>query len=107
MPKKNHINLTKYYNRAATLPLCLSILLGIFLCAFHEQDPKYTSEYFTNDGFKYTVFLYILLSLALCLLSLTIFANTYKKISDQFLYSVATWLLLLFILLSYSFYKFL
>jgi len=106
MLKKHHTRLITYYNLGATLPFCLIALTGLFLSATHQQDPKYVSEYFTDDGFGQTILLYVVFSLVLCLLSYPIFFNAYKVISDRFIFSLLTWLLLPFLLLGYSFYKF-
>ena len=106
MSKKNHFRLITYYNLGATLPFCLVALTGLFLSALHQQDPKYVSEYFTDDGFGQTIFLYVMLSLAVSLLSYPIFFNAYKIISDRFMISLLTWILLPSVLLAYSFYKF-
>ena len=106
MSKKIHTRLITYYNLGATLPFCLIALTGLFLSALHQQDPKYVSEYFTDDGFGQTIFLYVLLSLAVSLLSYPIFFNAYKVISDNFIISLLSWIFLPSLLLSYSFYKF-
>lgn len=106
MSRKNHIKLTTYYNIGAVLPFALSLLAGLFLSASHEQDPKYVSEYFKDDGFNLTIVFHILLSLLIAVCSLPIFLNVYKKIADHFLNSLLTWFLLPASLLAYSFYQF-
>ncbi|MFT3911520.1 MAG: hypothetical protein QM737_19000 [Ferruginibacter sp.] len=106
MSKKHHTRLITYYNLGATLPFCLIALAGLFLSALHQQDPKYVSEYFIDDGFGQTVFLHVMLSLSISLLSYPIFFNVYKVISDNFIISLLTWFCLPALLLSYSIYKF-
>ncbi len=106
MSKKNHISLIRYYNLGATLPFSLALVIGLFLSASHKPDPNYVSEYFRDDGFGQTVFLYILLSMVTCLLSSALFLNSYKIISDHFAFSILVWMFLPFSLLAYSFYRF-
>lgn len=82
--------LSKYYNKAAILPFGITTVIGIILALTHDGS-TYKSEWSTDDGFVLTVFLTILLSAVIAILSLTIFLNKYSAIKDKALLSLLTW----------------
>ena len=85
--------LSKYYKLAALLPLALTSISGIILSISHDGG-DYKSEWSTDDGFVLTVFLTILLSLMIALLSLTIFLNSKSSIKENIVLSLISWILL-------------
>jgi len=84
-------SLSKYYKFSAILPLGFTTVLGILFSITHDGS-KYKSEWSTDDGFVLTIFLTILLSTFISILSLTIFLNKILIIKANALFSFLSWL---------------
>ena len=87
-------DLNKHYLRGAVIPFAVIAIMGIILRVTHVQDPDYKSDFFPDDGYGETVFLFVSFSFLLMILSLTIFLNNYKIVFNNLLLSLASWLLL-------------
>lgn len=98
------ISLYKYYKLAALLPLGLTTVLGIILSITHDGS-KYKSEWFTDDGFVLTVFLTILLSGFISILSSTILLNKKPAVNTNPFFSFISWVVLPGILSGYVIYQ--
>jgi len=85
--------LSKYYKLAALLPLALTAVSGIILSVTHDGS-NYKSEWSTDDGFVLTVFLIILFSFIVAMLSLTIFLNNRLAIRNNTFFSFLSWIVL-------------
>ena len=85
--------LSKYYKIAALLPFAITTIVGIILALTHDGS-NYKSEWSTDDGFVMTVFLTILLSAVIAILSLTIFLNKYSGIKVKAFFSLLSWIVL-------------
>ena len=86
-------SLFKYYKIAALLPLGLTTVAGIILSIAHDGS-KYRSEWFTDDGFVLTIFLTILLSGLIAILSLTALLHKHSMVKDNSLFSFLSWIVI-------------
>jgi hypothetical protein len=85
--------LSKHFKIATIVPSVYAVVAGIVLALTHDGS-KYKSEWFTNDGFGEGVFLIIVLSGIIYLLSLTIFLNSFQFVQNSSLLSGLAWLAL-------------
>lgn len=103
----NWKSLVKYFRYAAIIPFCIVTVTGIILAIIHKQDPSYRSEYFASDGFGESIFIQVIFSLLVMILSYPLFFNSYKSVAGNFLLSMLCWILLPFILFAVVLYKYL
>lgn len=89
----NSISLFKYYKRATLLPFAGTIAGGIVLVMLHD-DKELQNASLTDDSFGDTVFLMILFSFSICILSLTIFLSRYKQVTGNVFVHLLSWMLL-------------
>jgi hypothetical protein len=87
------IPLSKYFRISAVFPWLITVVAGIILAITHDGS-NYKSEWFTDDGFVFTVVLTILLSGLITLFSTTIFLNSQKNIRNNAFLSFIAWILL-------------
>lgn len=89
----NSISLFKYYKRATLLPFAGTIVGGIVLVMLHD-DKELQTALLADDNFGDTVFLMVLFSFSICILSLTIFLSRYKQVTDSAFLHLLTWMVL-------------
>ncbi|MBS1512320.1 MAG: hypothetical protein JST86_15845 [Bacteroidetes bacterium] len=87
------LSLSKYYKRSAILPFGVVFISGIILNLTHDGS-RYQSEWFTDDGFVFSVGLTILLSIFISLLSLTLLLNQLASVRKNPILSMVCWMLL-------------
>ena len=82
--------LTKYFKIAAIVPFVVVAIAGAILALTHDGS-SYKSEWFTSDGFGETIFLAILLSGFIAILTLPIFLNSLPRIQNNPWFSSLAW----------------
>lgn len=85
--------LSKSYRIATYVPFGTAVIFGVVLTLTNDGS-DYKSEWFVSDGFGETVFLTIILSGIISVLSLTIFLNNFKSVQNNLLFSGLAWFVL-------------
>jgi hypothetical protein len=89
----NTISLWKYYRLATILPFAGTIIGGIVVVMMHD-DKELQNAAIGEDNFGQTIFLMVVFSFTISILSLTIFLSRYKSVTDNLLLHVFTWMAL-------------
>jgi len=84
----------KYYCLATLFPLLFVSLIAVILILCHIIKNKvdiFDRYIFSNDDFLIIWVVVVIISLFICILSLTILLNTKEKIQKNIYWSTATW----------------
>ena len=90
----------KYYKRGALVPFVIVVIIGLTLALLYNGS-SYKSEWFSNDGFIETIVFICFSSLILSAVSSTIFFNRIDWVATNKVFSLVSWALLPFGLISY------
>ena len=87
------IPLWKYYRLATILPFAGTVIGGIAVVMLHD-DKELQNAAIGEDNFGQTIFLMVVFSFTISVLSGTIFLSKYKAVVRNFLIHVLSWMLL-------------
>jgi hypothetical protein len=89
----NTISLWKYYRLATILPFAGTVIGGIVVVMGHD-DKELQNAAIGEDNFGQTIFLMVVFSFTICVLSLTIFLSKYKLVTNNLLLHILSWMAL-------------
>jgi hypothetical protein len=87
------ISLWKYYRLATILPFVGTVIGGIVVVMLHD-DKELQNTAIGEDNFGQTIFLMVVFSFTISVLSLTIFLSKNKSVTGNFLIHLLSWMAL-------------
>jgi hypothetical protein len=89
----NTIPVLKYYKMATLLPFAGTIIGGIAVVMLHD-DKELQNTAIGDDNFGQTIFLMVVFSFTISVLSASIFLSRYKPVINNFFIHLLSWMLL-------------
>lgn len=87
------IPLLKYYKMATLLPFAGTIIGGIAVVMLHD-DKELQNTAVGDDNFGQTIFLMVVFSFTISVLSLTIFLSRFKAVTGNLILHLLSWMVL-------------